>query len=152
MIERSIARGISSRLSQTPSIIGRPGLRPYSQATISTPTMPVIAKPPPAPTRRPVGAFRGGITGFLLGTSIAAAVGWYYLLEEYNAASDVLLSSVEDLQQSTSKVANYVRRIEEVEGRLSRLEAAVSRKGDIDSLRQEFKQVFVSNNTKSSFS
>lgn len=42
--------------------------------------------------------------GFLLGVTVAGSVGYYYLLEEYNSASDSLLSSVQELQTSTEKV------------------------------------------------
>lgn len=42
--------------------------------------------------------------GFLLGVTVAGSVGYYYLLEEYNSASDSLLNSVQELQSSTEKV------------------------------------------------
>ena len=113
------------------------------------------ASPPPPPTttttatpvtirrKPPVGAFRGGITGFLLGTTLACGFGWVYFLEEYRNASDLLMESVEELQGSTGKITGYVKRIEEVERRVARLEESVSTKDDLSSLSQEVKQVYV---------
>jgi hypothetical protein len=40
----------------------------------------------------------------LIGATAAGGAGYYYLLEEYQTASNLLLSSVEDLQTSTNKV------------------------------------------------
>lgn len=44
------------------------------------------------------------ILGFLIGATVAGGAGYYYLLEEYQTASNLLLGSVEDLQTSTNKV------------------------------------------------
>jgi hypothetical protein len=54
--------------------------------------------------RRPIGGFRGGLFGFILGVTLTGAVGYYYLLDEYHAASSLLLNSVEELQASTNRV------------------------------------------------
>lgn len=62
----------------------------------------VVGKPT---IRRPVGSVRGGVLGFLFGFGIASAYGYYYLLKEYNAASNLMLASVEELQGSTEKVS-----------------------------------------------
>jgi len=43
----------------------------------------------------------------LIGATAAGGAGYYYLLEEYQTASNLLLSSVEDLQASTNKVMFY---------------------------------------------
>lgn len=48
---------------------------------------------------------RNSILGFLIGATAAGGAGYYYLLEEYQTASNLLLSSVEDLQASTNKVS-----------------------------------------------
>ncbi len=73
-----------------------------------------IPSPPPKPIvvgsptiRRPVGSVRGGVLGFLFGFGIASAYGYYYLLKEYNAASNLMLASVEELQGSTEKVSHH---------------------------------------------
>lgn len=81
------------------------------QAKASIPSPP---SPPPKPIvvgsptiRRPVGSVRGGVLGFLFGFGIASAYGYYYLLKEYNAASNLMLASVEELQGSTEKVSHH---------------------------------------------
>lgn len=51
------------------------------------------------------GGFRGGIAGFALGFGAASAYGYYYLLQEYHAASNLILTSVEEMQSSTQKVS-----------------------------------------------
>lgn len=44
------------------------------------------------------------VIGFLLGVTAAGSAGYYYLLGEYNNASEALLISVQELQASTDKV------------------------------------------------
>lgn len=39
-----------------------------------------------------------------MGLTITGGAGYYYLLEDYHYASNQLLSSVEELQNSTNKV------------------------------------------------
>ena len=53
------------------------------------------------------------------------------------------MGSVEELQGSTGKITGYVKRIEEAERRVARLEESVSTKDDLSSLSQEVKQVYV---------
>ncbi len=50
------------------------------------------------------GSFRGGLAGFALGFGAASAYGYAYLLQEYKAASNLILTSVEEMQTSTQKV------------------------------------------------
>lgn len=50
------------------------------------------------------------VIGFLLGVTSAGAAGYYYLLGEYNSASNALLVSVQELQESTDKVSRDVAR------------------------------------------
>ncbi|KAJ1020087.1 hypothetical protein NDA16_004367 [Ustilago loliicola] len=80
-----------------------------AKASIPSPPSPpsgpiVVGKPT---IRRPVGSVRGGVLGFLFGFGIASAYGYYYLLKEYNAASNLMLASVEELQTSTEKVSPH---------------------------------------------
>merc|ERR1711939_662450 len=41
----------------------------------------------PLPVRKPVGAFRGGLFGFLLGSTLAGAGVYYYVLDEYKVST-----------------------------------------------------------------
>jgi hypothetical protein len=54
-----------------------------------------------------VGAFRGGLVGFLIGTTATSAACYAYFLEEYQQSSNTLLSSIEELQSSTLKVLSF---------------------------------------------
>lgn len=80
------------------------GAAQQAKASIPTPPAPPIVVGTPT-IRRPVGSVRGGVLGFLFGFGIASAYGYYYLLKEYNAASNLMLASVEELQGSTEKVS-----------------------------------------------
>ncbi|KAF9296301.1 hypothetical protein BGZ88_000189 [Linnemannia elongata] len=92
--------------------------------------------------KRPVGGFRGGILGFLLGATAAGGAGYYYLLEEYQTASNLLLSSVEDLQASTNKVRDYAKKIESVEAELKTLKSKTATVEQLSELKSEVKKVY----------
>ncbi|KAG0335849.1 hypothetical protein BG004_008295 [Podila humilis] len=99
----------------------------------------------PAPVvsyKRPVGGFRGGILGFLIGATAAGGAGYYYLLEEYQTASNLLLSSVEDLQSSTNKVRDYAKKIESVEAELKSLRAKAATVEQLQDLKADVKKVY----------
>ncbi|KAL8806174.1 MAG: hypothetical protein Q9223_004879 [Gallowayella weberi] len=46
------------------------------------------------PLRKPVGAFRGGMLGFLLGTTTAGAGTYYYILNEYRVSNELLTEDI----------------------------------------------------------
>ncbi|KAJ2866567.1 hypothetical protein GGH94_001459 [Coemansia aciculifera] len=73
--------------------------------------------------KRPIGGFRGGLVGFLLGVTSAGAFGFVYLIEEYQKATSLVLSSVDELEKSSLKVREYVKKIETVESDLNKLRA-----------------------------
>ncbi|KAF9571445.1 hypothetical protein EC968_000540 [Mortierella alpina] len=101
------------------------------------------AAPAPVVTyKRPVGGFRGGILGFLIGATAAGGAGYYYLLEEYQTASNLLLSSVEDLQTSTNKVRDYAKKIESVEAELKSLRTKAATVEQLAELKSEVKKVY----------
>ncbi|EJD52287.1 hypothetical protein AURDEDRAFT_111674 [Auricularia subglabra TFB-10046 SS5] len=94
----------------------------------------------PAPVKRPVGGFRGGIIGFLAGFSVASGVAAYQLLEEYKVASAALQASIEQLQANTEKVSSHIRRIEAVESELNALAASSATKEEQSRVRAELKK------------
>ncbi|KAJ7366797.1 hypothetical protein DFH08DRAFT_835506 [Mycena albidolilacea] len=96
----------------------------------------------PATQTKPIGAFRGGIVGFLAGFSLAASVAAYNLLDEYQLASAALQASVEELQLSTEKISSHVRRIEAVEKDLKALGGTSASKDDLSKLRAEVKKIY----------
>ncbi|RIA80359.1 hypothetical protein C1645_792693 [Glomus cerebriforme] len=98
------------------------------------------------PTRKPIGGFRGGLIGFLVGLTITGGAGYYYLLEEYNTASNLLLSSVEELQKSTNKVRDYTQKIERIELELKSLQNSAATIDQIKELRSEVRKLYDSLN------
>jgi hypothetical protein len=46
------------------------------------------------PMRRPIGAFRGGMFGFLLGSTVAGAAVYYYILDEYKVSNELLTEDI----------------------------------------------------------
>ncbi|ORY73595.1 hypothetical protein BCR35DRAFT_354043 [Leucosporidium creatinivorum] len=120
-------------------------------APLSTPPPPPPAPEPepaePAPVarvRRPVGAFRGGLIGFLLGTTLVGGYGYFQLLDDYSQASSLLLLSVEELKTSTEQMASHIQRIERVERELGELVKTASSKKDVESLRKEYRKLIES--------
>ncbi|KAF0363031.1 hypothetical protein F8M41_013984 [Gigaspora margarita] len=94
------------------------------------------------PEKKRIGAFRGGLVGFLIGLSIAGGSGYYYLLDEYHTASNLLLSSVEELQKSTSKVHDYAQKIERVEDELKALQESAATTDQVKELRSEVRKLY----------
>lgn len=66
-----------------------------------------------APVRKPVGAFRGGMFGFLLGSSLAAYGTYYYILEEYRVSNELLTEDIYALQAAVQRIHTYVSSLEE---------------------------------------
>ncbi|KAJ2002416.1 hypothetical protein GGI04_003348 [Coemansia thaxteri] len=72
--------------------------------------------------KRPIGGFRGGLVGFLLGVTSAGAFGFVCLIDEYQRATSLVLSSVDELEKSSQKVREYVKKIEVVESDLRKVQ------------------------------
>ncbi|KFZ20393.1 hypothetical protein V502_03197 [Pseudogymnoascus sp. VKM F-4520 (FW-2644)] len=69
--------------------------------------------PIPLPERKPVGAFRGGLFGFFFGSSLTGAGVYYYVLEEYRVANELLTEDIYSLQAAVQRVHAYVETLEE---------------------------------------
>jgi len=66
-----------------------------------------------APVKKPVGAFRGGLFGFLLGTAGTGAGMYYYVLDEYKVSNELLTEDIYALQAAVQRIESYVRTLEE---------------------------------------
>ncbi|ORZ18704.1 hypothetical protein BCR42DRAFT_411439 [Absidia repens] len=86
--------------------------------------------------------FDGRLIGFLTGVSLAGAVGYYYLLEEYNSASESLMSSVQELQQSTEKVRDYAQRIESIDKDLTKLKKTAATEQQLDETKIQLRKLY----------
>ncbi|CAG7931438.1 unnamed protein product [Penicillium olsonii] len=66
----------------------------------------------PLPSSKPVGAFRGGVFGFLAGSVAASASVYYYVLAEYKIANEMLSDDISALQMATIKLQSYITELE----------------------------------------
>ncbi|GAA5882171.1 hypothetical protein JCM3774_005453 [Rhodotorula dairenensis] len=129
-------------------------LEPRPPTTLSTGTgasaLPFLDAEPPVPdapvsrSRRPVGAFRGGIIGFLLGLTAVGGYGYFRVLDDYRQASEKLLVSVEELKSSTEQMTTHLSRISALESNLERLARDAAKTEEVDSLRDESRQLIES--------
>ncbi|KAL2404235.1 hypothetical protein ABEF93_001428 [Exophiala dermatitidis] len=70
------------------------------------------------PVKKPIGAFRGGLFGFLLGSTLAGASVYYYILEEYKISNELLTEDIYALQAAVQRIHSYVT---ELENRMSQI-------------------------------
>ncbi|ORX51937.1 hypothetical protein DM01DRAFT_1289319 [Hesseltinella vesiculosa] len=113
------------------SVLLRRGLyrRPYTTESVTT-------------EQKQVGALRGGLIGFLVGVTFAGSIGYYYLLEEYNHASESLLVSVEELQKSTEKVRDYAQRIETLDRELAKLKKTAASAQQLEESKIQLRKLY----------
>ncbi|KAL2861315.1 hypothetical protein BJX68DRAFT_222225 [Aspergillus pseudodeflectus] len=64
------------------------------------------------PAKKPVGAFRGGLFGFLSGSLVAGGVVYYYILGEYRVSNNMLAEDIYALQSATQKLQTYISELE----------------------------------------
>ncbi|OJJ50161.1 hypothetical protein ASPZODRAFT_110293 [Penicilliopsis zonata CBS 506.65] len=64
------------------------------------------------PARKPVGAFRGGVFGFLAGSVAAGISVYYYILAEYRVSNEMLTEDIYALQVATRKLQTYITELE----------------------------------------
>ncbi|KZF24388.1 hypothetical protein L228DRAFT_237326 [Xylona heveae TC161] len=65
------------------------------------------------PVRKPVGAFRGGLFGFLFGSLAAGAGMYFYVLNEYKVSNDLLQEDIYNLQSAVQRIEGYVKTLED---------------------------------------
>lgn len=71
-----------------------------------------MADAAPLPARKPMGAFRGGLFGFLFGTVLSGSAVYSYLVSEYKTSNDLLTEDIYTLQASVTRLTNYVQNLE----------------------------------------
>ncbi|KEQ67420.1 uncharacterized protein M437DRAFT_36009 [Aureobasidium melanogenum CBS 110374] len=91
-------------------------------ASLSSPAMirrsfqssaPLLEVPAGAmPVRKPVGAFRGGILGFLSGAVLSGGALYYYVIDEYRVSNELLTEDIYALQSAVSRIETYVKTLE----------------------------------------
>ncbi|KAL2260265.1 hypothetical protein VTK26DRAFT_5766 [Humicola hyalothermophila] len=88
-----------------------PALRSFSTSVARRDA--VAAPPPPLPARKPVGALRGGLFGFFLGSSVAGAAVYYYAVQDYKASNQLLTEDIYALQKAVERLERYLGTLEE---------------------------------------
>ncbi|KAJ2351638.1 hypothetical protein IWW50_002651 [Coemansia erecta] len=128
----------------TGPLAGRTAARRFeSTVKVGESVASAIASRPPAPApkkKRPVGGFRGGVVGFLLGVTSAGAFGFIYLIDEYHRATSLVLESVAELEQSSLKVKEHVLAIGDVERRLAKLQSSAATLQQLDKVRADWRK------------
>ncbi|KAJ1938984.1 hypothetical protein FBU59_004271 [Linderina macrospora] len=135
MFSRIAVRTGTSRLTTT-------AFRRFESTTAKTVESSVASRPSAsAPKKkRAIGGFRGGVVGFLLGATTAGAFGFVYLIEEYQKATSLVLSSVDELEKSSLKVKEYVKKIEAVESDLAKLGASSATTQQVAQLKADWRK------------
>ncbi|KAK9455657.1 hypothetical protein V1511DRAFT_498375 [Dipodascopsis uninucleata] len=59
--------------------------------------------------KRPVGGIRGGIFGFLLGSTLTGFFGYYYVLDMYRESNALLLQDLLELQRHVTSVEDSLK-------------------------------------------
>ncbi|KAL3436242.1 hypothetical protein BDV09DRAFT_165721 [Aspergillus tetrazonus] len=89
-----------------------PGIASTRRCFSSTPLMKNAGSTATLPAKKPVGAFRGGLFGFLTGSVVAGAVVYYYILGEYRISNNMLTEDIDALQTATQKLQTYISELE----------------------------------------
>lgn len=78
----------------------KPRIEPAVKVQPPKPLQPILPRQatPVVKKVRKVGGIRGGFTGFLLGVTLTGAASYYYLLDEYKNANNVIIRDVVQLQ------------------------------------------------------
>ncbi|BDD62933.1 hypothetical protein MPDQ_007873 [Monascus purpureus] len=103
MLPRSANTAVFARLLRS-----APQPRPFSTSASSR----AAVSSSSLPAKKPVGAFRGGVFGFLAGTVASGVCIWYYFLGDYRLSNEILTDDIYALQKSTEKLQGYVKELE----------------------------------------
>ncbi|KAF2085431.1 hypothetical protein K490DRAFT_67846 [Saccharata proteae CBS 121410] len=107
---------MASRILTRSSLAARFSTSLPSYTTRSFRTSARLLETPPhviPTTKKPVGAFRGGLFGFLLGSVTAGAGMYYYVMEEYKVSNELLTEDIYALQQAVQRIESYVKVLED---------------------------------------
>nr|POE48730.1 hypothetical protein CFP56_38826 [Quercus suber] len=63
--------------------------------------------------RKPVGAFRGTLFGFLLGATLAGSGLYYFVIDEYKVSNELLTEDIYALQSAVQRIETYVKSLED---------------------------------------
>jgi len=102
---------MASRLRLLPLL--RSSLRPRTPRQPLSTSAARFQEAAPAPTRKPAGAFRSGLMGFLLGATLAGSGMYYYVVNEYRISNELLTEDLFHLQANVQRIEGYVKALED---------------------------------------
>jgi len=105
MASRILSSALQTSMRRTPAV------RNFTTSPRRLDVPPVA--PAALPAKRPVGAFRGGLTGFLLGSVLSGAGMYYYVLNEYRVSNELLTEDIFNLQSTVQRIEAYVKVLED---------------------------------------
>jgi len=103
---------MASRILATRAATVAAAARPAAR-TFATSSRLLEAQPAVLPARKPVGAFRGGLFGFLLGAVGAGSAMYTYVVQEYKVSNELLTEDIYNLQTTVQRIESYVRVLED---------------------------------------
>ncbi|KAI9217269.1 hypothetical protein BC828DRAFT_391576 [Blastocladiella britannica] len=116
--------------------------RQFSTSAAATPAAESTFRAAPLPPpKKPVGAVRGGILGLLVGIASAGTIGYLYLVEEYQIASQSLLANVEQLGGSVNAVRASLLKADKLDAEVKAVKASAVRRDDVDAVKKELYKV-----------
>ncbi|KNE67127.1 hypothetical protein AMAG_12200 [Allomyces macrogynus ATCC 38327] len=92
---------------------------------------------PLPPPKKPVGAIRGGVIGFLLGIVLAGTAGYYYLVDDYQVYSNALLNNVEQLGGSVESIRASLKKADKLEAEVKALKDNAAKRDELEKARKE---------------
>ncbi|KAK7745497.1 hypothetical protein SLS53_002995 [Cytospora paraplurivora] len=105
---------MTSRLFTTSArALASTNIAPCVTRSFQTSARRLSAEAVPLPARKPLGAFRGGLFGFLLGATLAGSGTYYYVLQDYKASNELLQDDINALQAATHRMSKYLTTLEE---------------------------------------
>ncbi|KAI4731666.1 hypothetical protein E4T49_00545 [Aureobasidium sp. EXF-10728] len=93
------------------------------------------------PVRKPVGAFRGGVLGFLSGAVLSGGALYYYVIDEYRVSNELLTEDIYVSTPSRTLCADESKLKTNCSGDTQALQSAVSRiEGYVKSLEEKVRK------------
>lgn len=66
----------------------------------------------PAIAPKRIGGFKGGFFGFLLGLTVTGFASYYYLIDQYRTANQIIIADVLSLKSTIDSLEKHVKALE----------------------------------------
>lgn len=65
------------------------------------------------PARKPIGTFRGGLFGFLFGTTVTGSVTYFYMLQESKTSGELVMEDLYALNKAITHITDRMTLLED---------------------------------------